>query len=120
MNMTDLYPTRWLKASDLRGHTVSAVIDRVELEDLGGGEKPVVYFQGKDKGLVCNRTNAEAIAAALGPETDDWTGGKVTLFATKVNFKGQTVDAIRLTCTKPKPKPVPTREPGQDADDFPF
>jgi hypothetical protein len=39
----------------------------------------VVYFQGKQKGLVTNKTNANNIAALYGDDTDDWIGQKIML-----------------------------------------
>lgn len=115
MKLDDLYPSKWLKASDLQGRQVVCTIQRVTVEDLGDGSKPVVYFTGKEKGLVLNRTNADTIAAALGDDTDRWPGGKVTLFSAKVSFKGTMTDAIRLTA---EPRPVVTsRQPGEDIDD---
>lgn len=117
MKLDELYPSKWLKASDLQGRQVTCEIDKVIVEDLGDSSKPVLYFVAKERGLVLNRTNADVIGAALGDDTDLWVGGKVTLFASKVNYRGQLVDAIRLTCSKPKPKPAAAREAGDDSDD---
>jgi hypothetical protein len=114
MKLDELYPSRWLKASDLQGRQVVCTIQRVVVEDLGDGSKPVVYFTGKEKGRVLNRTNADTSAAALGDDTDKWPGGKVTLFSARVSFKGTMTDAIRLTA-EPRPAAV-TRQPGEDLD----
>lgn len=95
----DKFPSNYLKASDLNGRIVTVTIDRVEDEQVGRDKewKPVVYFQGKDKGVVLNRTNAKAITQIAGTdETDEWRGVAVALFATMVEFGGESVEAIRI------------------------
>ena len=56
----------------------------------------MLYFQGKEKGLVLNKTNANNIAYVYGDETDDWRGQEITLFEAMVDFQGKTVPAIRV------------------------
>ncbi len=66
MKISKAFPSKYLKTSDLpEGQDVRVVIDdvRLELMEQTGEEKPVVYFRGKDAGLVLNVTNANAIAA---------------------------------------------------------
>ena len=74
-----------------------------------GKQKPVIYFRGKEKGLVCNATNYDVIADAYGDETDDWAGQPIELYPTKVPFKGQLTDAIRVRIPQAKPEPAPSR-----------
>ena len=100
MKMSAAFPSKWLKAADLGGGSVTVTIDRVVMEDLSGDgteEKPVVYFQGKSKGLALNKTNSGMIVSAYGDETDDWTGKDIILFSTQVPFQGRMVDAIRVS-----------------------
>ena len=68
--------------------------------------KPVIYFQGKKKGLVMNRTNGETIASLYGDETEKWRGALVTLFATTVLFQGRSTAAIRVRAEKTLRKPT--------------
>jgi len=100
MDINAAYPSKWLKAADLKGKRVTVVIDKVDMEDVGDKDedKPVVYFQGKTKGLVLNKTNAFMIAEICdcSTETDDWIGATVILYSEKVDFKGRRVDAIRI------------------------
>lgn len=96
MNINELYPSNYLKASDLNGRKVKVTIKGVETEQLGDKSKAIVYFVGKDKGLACNKTNAMVIASAYGPETAGWSGKDIYLYPTKVNMNGQMVDAIRV------------------------
>ena len=65
MLISQAYPSKYLKSDDLGDKTVRVVMDFVEIQDVGDGEfKPVLYFQGKDRGMVLNLTNANTIAAA--------------------------------------------------------
>jgi hypothetical protein len=98
-NINDAFPSNYLKASDLQGRQPVVTIDRVEFEPVGRARemKPILYFAGKDKGVVLNKTNANKIASISGSTmTEDWTGIRVTLFATHVEFQGETVEAIRI------------------------
>ena len=97
MKVSDQYSSSWLKATDLRGQPITVTISDVKMEQVGQDHKMVCYFQGKDKGLVLNKTNATTIATSLGDETMGWGGRQIVLMPTKVNFQGQMVDAIRVS-----------------------
>lgn len=107
MNIETSFPSKYLKAADLQGRNITVQISGVQMEDVGSDDKPerkpVVYFTGAKKGLVLNKTNALTISEVFGPETDNWLGIKVHLFATRVPFQGRMVDAIRLTVPKDPP-----------------
>lgn len=99
MNINDAFPSNYLKASDLGETQPVVTIDRVEVEPVGRGKemKPVIYFANKQKGMVLNKTNSKKIAEIAGSsDTDDWHGVQVRLFATEVDFQGETVEAIRV------------------------
>jgi hypothetical protein len=78
-------------------------MSQVTMETIGEDERPVLYFRGKDKGLVLNKTNANTIAYAFGDETQDWRDGEIVLFETMVDFQDKTMPAIR--CRVPPRKP---------------
>ena len=127
MKIGAAFPSKYLKADDLGTNRPIVTIDRVTLEDVGGdGEhRPVIRFAGKDKALVCNRTNANIITEVLGSDdTDDWEGKQIRLYATKTEFQGKRVPCIRVDETKvllpakPKAKPAPP-PPDEDGDAFP-
>src|SRR5574338_369190 len=103
MQVSQVFPSNYLKASDLQGRAVNVKIDRVEIEKIGTDDKPVLYFQGKEKGMVLNKTNANNIAYLYGQETDDWNGAEITLFEAMVDFQGKTVPAIRVRGPQRKP-----------------
>jgi hypothetical protein len=56
----------------------------------------VLKFQGKEKGLVLNKTNAMTIAHVYGPNIDQWVGQPILMFTTQVDYAGQMVPAIRV------------------------
>lgn len=125
ININSAFPSNYIKAADLQGRNVRCKIDRVLMEEVGSDRKPVMYFSGKEKGLVLNRTNAAVIADTYGEDTDDWVGGEVELFSAKVLFQNKMVDAIRLSvpknAAKPTPKPKEETAGVKDYDDdIPF
>lgn len=108
MRVSEAFPSEYLKAADLRDKNVLVVIDRVEMKDIGDDHKPVLFFQGKDKGMVLNKTNANNIATAYGDDTDDWVGREIVLFPAMVDFQGKTVQAIRVRAPRASDRPKPT------------
>lgn len=119
MKMTDAFPSKYVRAADLHGD-VEATIESVELETLGQGSdqdtKPVVYFAGKKKGLVLNKTNGLQLAAAFGDETDGWAGKTITLFSMKVQGPSGVVDGIRLRIPSDQVRPVKAAAQAVPAD----
>jgi hypothetical protein len=105
MRISSAFPSKFLKAADLMGRNITVEIDRVEMDDVGGddGDKPILYFKGKEKGLVLNKTNAQTISLVYGDDTDDWAGGKLLLFEAQVSFQGKNVAAIRVRIPPVKP-----------------
>jgi len=109
MNIDTAFPSKWIRAADLKNRDITMMISRVLQEEVGrdGTTQPVVYFSGTEKGLALNKTNAHTIADALGVETDNWTGGRITLYPTKTDFEGRRVDCIRIREQKrEEPQPV--------------
>lgn len=108
MNIHDLFPSKYLKASDFQGQDVTLMMVAVSVEDIGDGEnRPLLRFDGAKKGLLLNRTNARTIAELYGPETNDWRGRQVTLYPTTTDFRGAMVGCIRVRAEVPaQPEPV--------------
>jgi hypothetical protein len=101
MRVSDAFPSKYLKASDLRDQNVRVAIDHADMEKVGEKDmKPVLYFQGKAKGLALNKTNANRIAEEYGDDMDEWVGKEIVLFPAMVDFKGETVEAIRVRIPK--------------------
>jgi arabinogalactan endo-1,4-beta-galactosidase len=123
MKISSAFPSDYLKAADLQGQAVTVTMAHVSIETVGKDQKPILYFQGKERGLVLNKTNASKISEMYGDDTENWTGGKIILYEAMVDFKGDTVAAIRVRLAqrqgngKPPPPPPPPNDP---VDDIPF
>lgn len=111
MRVGEVFPSNYIKAADLQNRNVPVVIARVDIEKIGDDTKPVIYFQGKQKGLVANKTNCKAIAAIYGDEMDDWVGCEIVLFQIMTDYQGQSVEAIRVRGPQPKDRKQATARP---------
>lgn len=118
-NMSDLFPSRYLKSADLQGREPVVTIARVEVETFRGRTqelKAVLYFEGKQKGLKLNKTLATMVARiACSTQTEAWIGVQVQLYAATADFGSETFDVVRIKApvgrVAPKPRPVPTPAP---------
>jgi hypothetical protein len=116
MNISSAFPSKYIRPADLQGKPVTVVMSHVTKETLGDDERPVLYFQGKEKGLVLNKTNANTLALAFGDDAENWQGGEIILFETIVDFQGKSMAAIR--CQIPPRKPQP--KAAEIVEDIPF
>jgi len=126
MRVSEAFPSssNYLKASDLQGRQLAVTMSKVEREKIGNEPEPknVLYFRGKEKGLVLNITNANLISEIYGDEMDNWSGGEIILFEDRVAFQGKIVPAIRVRAV-PRKAPVaqkPTTSEIIGDDDIPF
>lgn len=124
MNIYDVFPSNYLRASDLNGRNFTLTIAEFAIESMGHGaeeeEKPVLTFEGAKKGLVLNKTNAMTIASLYGPDTDNWIGQRITLYPTNVRAFGKMQPAIRVRDAMPPPvaKPEPEQPPAESENPF--
>jgi hypothetical protein len=118
MHIDEAFPSKYLRASDLQGRNVTVKMGRVEQEKIGDDTKLILYFQGKDKGMVLNKTNANNIASIHGGETEDWYGKEITLVEAMVDYQGKSVPAIRIRAPQRKPAPAQQRREMAPAGDF--
>ena len=102
MLMSEAFPSEYLRAADLKDQNVRVIISHIEMRDVGDDNKPVLFFQNKEKGLVLNKTNGNNIAILYGDDTDDWSGKEIVLYPTMVDFQGRSVSAIRVRGIQPK------------------
>ena len=105
MELSSVFGGDTLKAADLQGMEPVVVIASVTMKKFENGNKLVLTFQGKKKGLVCNKTNANRIAYVHGTNTDNWIGKEIQLFTDLVDFQGTVTQAIRV-------RPAPQRNGG--------
>jgi len=125
MKTRDIYGGNYLSAEDLNGKAVNVVISEVTVADLGGKKKAILHFEGKDKTLAVNVTNANMLEELSGSDdTDNWVGTRICLYPTKVDFQGKRVLAIRIkeaqNGAKPAAPPPPPVENELTEDDIPF
>jgi hypothetical protein len=131
MKGSDVFTGKSLKAEDIKGYEPVVTIEKVTTQDFDDGKKPIIHFVGKEKTLVCNRTNWNSIVDITGREdSDDWGGCKIKLVVARVDYQGKRVDAIRIdppgnghASRPPQPPPPPQRHEPVDApndDDIPF
>jgi hypothetical protein len=117
MRMNDVFPSNYLKADTEvpEEGEVAVTISSVTMETLGQGkdseEKPVIFFEEFDKGLVCNKTNWQMISRVCGSDdSDDWVGRRIALYSTDVQFGNEVTRGIRVRSKAPKAsagKPAP-------------
>ena len=119
MKMTDLYPSNYLKSSDLGTRKVRVVVLDVRQESVGDELKPCMYFANKDKGIVLNKTNALMMEFHFGAETDDWHGKEILLKAEPTTFQGKAMMGIRIEVPVTEVAPAPDPAAVDDAD-IPF
>ena len=114
MNINDVFPSKYIKASDLNNKAMLLTINSVAQETVGDDTKPVVYFNEVKKGLVLNKTNALIVASRYGPETDGWTSAQIELYPDITSFKGQPTSCLRIRI------PVAPAEPPSPEEPTPF
>ena len=108
MKRGDIFPSKYLKAADLKGRPLVAAIEEALTETFetagGEGRKTVLHFRDRRvKPLPLNMTNWDAVADIAGDDTDGWPGHQVELYPTTTEMKGKIVDCIRI-------RPPPQRE----------
>lgn len=103
MGLNDIYESNsnWLKADDIKGHQPIVTIATAEVHenDYNGEKKKqiVLTFDGKDKKLGLNFTNAAKIAELTGTEDfGNWVGTSIKLYVEKVKGPNGMVDGIRI------------------------
>lgn len=117
MKVSEEFPSQYIKASDLGGREIRVTMQNVEREKIGTDNKLVLYFKGKQKGLVLNKTNAATISDAYGDDTEDWYEQPLILFSIKTDFQGKVVDGLRCrvpTAKDNKQAPARRVEPQED------
>lgn len=134
MDIANVFGGDTLKASDLQGREVTVTISSVKIKQFDKGNKLLVTFYDKKKGLVANKTNSNRLAKICGStDTDDWIGKDIVLYVDLVDFQGQSVEAIRVraparqaeaVAPNPKSPKITTMQPsgggGLPDDEIPF
>ena len=114
MKRDEVFPSKYLKASDLNGKPLVVAIEKAPLEVLKSPEgkeeaKTVLYFRGLRKVLPLNRVNWDSVADIAGDDTDTWPTASLELFPSKTQMAGKTVDCIRIR--PPAQRELPRAKP---------
>ena len=92
----------------------------VEREKIGEDTKPVLYFKGKEKGVVLNKTNANVLSDFYGDDTDDWFDQPIILFSVMTEFQGKSTPGLRVRIPTAKDNKPAKRDPiSSGPSDFP-
>ena len=97
-----MFPSKYLRAADFMGKSVTKTISKVDSEKLrmvdgSSTKKFIVHFEDTEKMLVLNKTNAYKIAEILDEkDAAKWLGKQITLYPTTCQAFGKTVDCIRV------------------------
>ncbi len=106
MNFDDLFPRKYLKASDLNGKDLTLTIRKLESKEFDDGAKPFLWFKEHPKAYILNRTTFLTIAELWGDESDDWIGKPITLFECEVSSGGDMLTGIRVRSKAPDTTPI--------------
>ena len=92
----------FLKAAHLKTAIVPATIDRIEFQTVHprpGQEviKPVMYFQGKQKGLILTSTNQDFLRATFGDDITASYGKSITLRGVNKTVAGRAIETIIIS-----------------------
>jgi hypothetical protein len=117
--VSGLYPDKWVSAGDLRGQSVLVTVESISVENVrqaNGGDEPrvILSFVGKQKRLICNKTQALALSKITGTDHfTDWRGATIMLVAGLASNGRQTIGIF------PAPTPTFGGQPAQAPDPEP-
>lgn len=82
------------------GEDATVTIDYVQTEEIIGSqgkkEHCTVARLVNQKPMILNVTNSKSIAKLYGPFIEDWSGKKITLYATTTKLAGDVVECLRI------------------------
>lgn len=134
-DVRQMFDSAYVGNWDLQGCDVVVIIARIvpgELAKAGTSKKdkaPIMFFEGREKGMVLNKTNMKIIGGIVGSfKVKDWIGHAITLYPTTCQFGPNVVDCIRVRPVAPaaarrrngKPASLPPVPPPPDDDVPPF
>lgn len=96
--------------------TIKSVTEELVTGADGKKEQCVVArFVEPEKPMILNKTNMKAIEKLYGtPFIEEWAGKKIQIYSARVKAFGDTVDALRIRPTIPKPTVIKCEQCGGD------
>jgi hypothetical protein len=111
MRASDMFPSKYLKSSDVKDKPITATISHLTQELVGQGKdaekKPILHFKDA-KAMVLNKTNALALEAVFG-DSDNWGEKKIRIHCVETTYGGRAIDGIRV-------KPLAAAKPAVDPE----
>ncbi len=109
MKWEDLFRKQYLAAKDIPVSGITGVIQRIEIEDVGGEErpkdlKPVLYLEGVEQGITVNLTRHEILENAWGEDSDNCIGKELKVTRGKTLHMGKVVPCIVFYAVSPPTK----------------
>jgi hypothetical protein len=135
MTRDEVFPSKYLKAADLKGKPQTVTIESAPYETLKGldgkeNKKIVLYFKNAQKTLPLNATNFDGVCDATGcSNTEDWPGQRIELYPTRTTMGGKAVDCIRIRRPSSRPSrpavaasppPTPLEPTSEMNDEIPW
>lgn len=122
--VNEMFPSKYLKGIDLNDQFWTLTIARVELVEVfippaTRDHKWAIYFKGAHKGMILNKTNAEAMAEIFrSDDTDDWLGKRITIFPEQVKVSGAWKIGIRVRESENAGGETSAEKLDQEKDDY--
>jgi len=113
MRKSEALPSKYLTGPWVGSRKFTVTVAHVVQEVMENGRetKPVMYFVGKEKGMVVNSGNWDAMAIVWGDESDNWNGKTVELFALPTQTPaGQATLGCRIRAIVDPTPQTPVRE----------
>lgn len=125
MKFNAMFPSKYLKADDIQGQEPVVTIESLDMErmkDKTGKEedKWMLSFEGKEKGLILNKTNGKTLVGLFGDDTKEWMGKRIKLLTQEVEAFGERSMAIRISIQKPPQAGEAKPDSKLEKDDIPF
>jgi|SRR6267154_3092446 len=116
-----LFDRDYIGAFDLQGRDITVTISKVvggELTAMGGrkSRKPILYFAGKERGMIMNKTNSKTVAALYGNFVEGWVNKRVTIFVgmTRDPSTGGECECLRIRPVAPPDKEAKLAQPATE------
>lgn len=104
LRVSDHYSeSQYLSAKDIGNEILTLKIRNVAMEimsDENETEKMAISFEGFEKMLVLNKTNATELAETISDDTSEWIGKEIDLFVANVQYKGRREKGVRVRLAK--------------------
>ena len=112
MKTSQMFVSEWLKPEDLGNEDHHVTIEAVEYDmgkRRGSSEASLEYYlrlrEYPKKKMGLNRTNTKVIEGILGDETDNWSGKRITIYATEDQVFDEIKLVLRVRLRPPPAKP---------------